>query len=39
MFAPLVKGGPGGLRAGGRPAERLAPWLGGMERAILTAMQ
>lgn len=39
VFAPLVMGGAGGLRAGGRPADRLAPWLGGMERAILTAMR
>lgn len=39
VFAPLVLGGAGGLRAGGPPAERLAPWLDGMARAILTAMR
>lgn len=39
IFAPLAMGGAGGLRAGGRPAERLARWLEGMEIACLTAMR
>jgi hypothetical protein len=39
IFAPLAMGGAGGLRAGGRPAERLACWLEGMEIACLTAMR
>lgn len=39
VFAPLAKGGAGGLRAVGPPAERLRRWLGGMETACLTAMQ
>ena len=39
VFAPLVIGGAGGLRAGGPPADRLARWLDGMETACLTAMR
>ena len=39
IFAPLAMGGAGGLRAVGRPAERLARWLDGMDRAALTAMR
>lgn len=39
IFAPLVMGGAGGLRAGGPPAERFARWLDGMETACLTAMR
>ena len=39
VFAPLVIGGAGGLRAGGSPADRLARWLDGMETACLTAMR
>lgn len=39
VFAPLAIGGAGGLRAGGRPAERLARWLDGLETACLTAMR
>jgi hypothetical protein len=39
VFAPMAIGGAGGLRAGGRPAERLASWLDGMETACLTAMR
>ena len=39
VFAPMAMGGAGGLRAGGRPADRLAYWLGGMETASLTAMR
>lgn len=39
VFAPLAMGGAGGLRAGGPPADRLARWLDGMERACLTAMR
>ena len=39
IFAPLAMGGAGGLRASGRPAERLARWLDGMSSAILTAMR
>ena len=39
VFAPLAMGGAGGLRAGGRPVERLARWLDGMEIACLTAMR
>ena len=38
VFAPLAIGGAGGLRACGRPAERLARWLDGMDRAALAAM-
>jgi len=32
-------GGPGGLRSGGPPPERLARWLDGIETACLTAMR
>lgn len=39
VFAPLVMGGAGGLRASGPPSDRLVSWLDGMERAILTAMR
>lgn len=39
IFAPLAMGGAGGLRSGGRPVERLARWLIGMETAGLTAMR
>jgi hypothetical protein len=39
IFAPLAMGGAGGLRAGGRAADRLARWLDGMETACLTAMR
>ena len=39
VFAPLVVGGAGGLRAGGSPFERLTRWLDGMEAACLTAMR
>jgi hypothetical protein len=39
VFAPLAMGGAGGLRAGGKPADRLVRWLDGMDRAILTAMR
>ena len=39
VFAPLVMGGAGGLRAGGPPTERLARWLEGMETACLAAMR
>lgn len=39
VFAPLAMGGAGGLRAGGKPAERLAAWLEGMDRAILAALR
>lgn len=39
VFAPLAMGGAGGLRAGGRPADRLTRWLGGMETASLSAMR
>ena len=39
VFAPLAMGAAGGLRAGGPPADRLARWLDGMEKACLTAMR
>jgi len=39
VFAPLVMGGAGGLRAGGSPPERLARWLDGMANATRTAMR
>lgn len=39
FFVPLATGGTAGLRASGWPPERLARWLGGMERAVLTAMR
>ena len=39
IFAPLAMGGAGGLRVSGLPPERLARWLDGMNRAILTAMR
>lgn len=39
VFAPVAMGGAGGLRAGGRPADRLSRWLNGMEMACLTAMR
>ena len=39
VFAPLAMGGAGGLRAGGRPADRLTRWLDGMETACLSAMR
>ena len=39
VFAPLAMGGAGGLRAGGRPVERLARWLDGMDNACLAAMR
>lgn len=39
VFAPLAMGGAGGLRAGGPPADCLARWLDGMEKACLTAMR
>lgn len=39
IFAPLTMGGAGGLRAGGRPGDRLARWFDGMEAACLTAMR
>ena len=39
VFAPLAMGGAGGLRAAGRPADRLTRWLDGMETACLTAMR
>lgn len=39
IFAPLAMGGAGGLRASGRPAERLARWLDEMETGCLTAMR
>lgn len=38
VFAPVAMGGAGGLRTSGPPADRLAVWLEGMERAVLTAM-
>ncbi len=37
VFAPLAMGGAGGLRAAGRPADRLTRWLDGMETAYITA--
>ena len=39
IFAPLVMGGAGGLRASGLPPKRLTGWLDGMNSAILTAMR
>ena len=39
VFAPLAMGGAGGVRAGGPPADCLSRWLGGMEKACLTAMR
>lgn len=39
VFAPLAMGGAGGLRAAGRPADRLTHWLNGMETACLNAMR
>ncbi|PJJ78885.1 DNA binding protein with HTH domain [Brevirhabdus pacifica] len=39
VFAPLAMGGAGGLRASGRPADRLARWLDEMETGCLTAMR
>ena len=39
IFAPLAMGGAGGLRASGRPTERLARWLDEMESGCLTAMR
>jgi hypothetical protein len=39
IFAPLAMGGAGGLRASGRPAERLARWLDEMETGCLSAMR
>lgn len=39
VFAPLAMAGAGGLRAGGRRADRLARWLDGMETACLSAMR
>ena len=39
VFAPLVMGGAGGLRAGGSPADRLVRWLDGIEAACFTAMR
>ena len=39
IFAPIAKGGAGGLRAAGLPFERLTHWLDGMNNAILTAMR
>lgn len=39
VFAPMAIGGAGGLRAGGRPFDRLVRWLDGMDTACLTAMR
>ncbi|XQZ43601.1 hypothetical protein E2978_00485 (plasmid) [Paracoccus yeei] len=39
VFAPIAMGGAGGLRAGGKAADRLVRWLEGMETACLTAMR
>ncbi|QIZ82695.1 HTH DNA binding domain-containing protein [Thalassovita gelatinovora] len=39
VFAPLAMGGAGGLRATGPAPDRLAGWLDGMERALLTALR
>lgn len=39
VFAPVAMGGAGGLCAGGKPADRLARWLDGMDHATLTAMR
>lgn len=39
VFAPMAMGGAGGLRAGGRPADRLTRWLDGMETACLSAIR
>lgn len=39
VFAPMAMSGAGGLRAGGRPVERLSRWLDGMETACMTAMR
>lgn len=39
VFAPLAMGGAGGLRASGRPADRLMRWLDGMETACLSAIR
>lgn len=39
VFAPLAMGGAGGLRASGRPTDRLTRWLDGMETACLSAMR
>lgn len=39
VFAPLAMGGARGLRAAGRPADRLTHWLDGMETACLSAMR
>ena len=39
VFAPLAMGGAGGLRASGRPADRLTRWLDGMETACLSAIR
>lgn len=38
LFLPLATGGAGGLRAGGPPAQRLAAWIAGAERAVLAAL-
>lgn len=38
-FAPIAMGGAGGLRAAGRPADRLTRWLDGMESACLSAIR
>jgi HTH DNA binding domain len=39
VFVPLAMGGAGGLRAAGRPTDRLTRWLDGMETACLSAMR
>lgn len=39
VFAPLAMGGAEGLLAGGRPAERLARWLEGMQTACRAALR
>lgn len=38
VFLPLVLGGPGALRPGGSPHERLARWLAGAEQSTLAAL-
>ena len=39
VCAPGAMGGAGGLRAAGRPADRLTRWLDGMETACLSAIR
>ncbi|MGO4917402.1 helix-turn-helix domain-containing protein [Pseudogemmobacter sp. W21_MBD1_M6] len=38
IFLPLVLGGPGALRPGGSPYDRLARWLAGAEQSTLAAL-